>query len=121
MALAKNAGIDLNVMFDAIRASAGNSFAWETVFPLVFNKQFDPEFAMELACKDMGLGYKLGKDLNVPLPLHSVVEQMMQQARLRYGNDSGTKFENYREFIIDCLILTAFLPYVGQSFAPQIR
>ena len=45
---------------------------------------------MELAVKDMGLGYKLGKELNVPLPLHSVVEQQMQQARLRYGNNSGT-------------------------------
>ena len=31
MALAKNAGLDLETFFDAIRASAGNSFAWETV------------------------------------------------------------------------------------------
>ena len=46
---------------------------------------------MELAVKDMGLGYKLGKELNVPLPLHSMVEQQMQQARLRYGNESGLK------------------------------
>ena len=40
--MARKAGIDLNTMFDAIRASAGNSFAWETVFPLVFNQNFDP-------------------------------------------------------------------------------
>ena len=57
---------------------------------------------MELAVKDMGLGYKLGKELNVPLPLHSVVEQQMQQARLRYGNNSGEAalFDNHFNIIL---------------------
>ena len=63
---------------------------------------------MELACKDMGLAYKLGKDLNVPLPLHSLVEQMMQQARLRYGNESGkyvqiTFYDRYKTVLYSCI------------------
>ena len=70
MALAKNAGLDLETFFDAIRASAGNSFAWETVMPVMFNGDYDPGFAMELACKDMWLAYNLGRDLQVPLPIH---------------------------------------------------
>ena len=92
MALAKNAGLDLETFFDAIRASAGNSFAWETVMPVMFNGDYDPGFTMELACKDMWLAYNLGRDLQVPLPLHGMVEQMMQMARLRYGNSSGKDF-----------------------------
>ena len=55
----------------------------------MFNGDYDPGFTMELACKDMWLAYNLGRDLQVPLPLHGMVEQMMQMARLRYGNSSG--------------------------------
>lgn len=60
MALAKNAGIDLEKMFDAIRASAGNSFAWETVFPLVFNQNFDPGFLQTEIMKNQTLILNLG-------------------------------------------------------------
>ncbi len=89
MMIAKRAGLDLESFFDAIRVSAGNSFAWETVVPHIFNQKYEAGFTMDLACKDMHLSYLLGRDLQVPLELQSLVQQMMNKARLQFGDNKG--------------------------------
>ena len=89
MMVAKRAGLDLENFFDAIRVSAGNSFAWETVVPHIFNQKYEAGFTMDLACKDMNLSYLLGKDLKVPLDLHMVVKKKMDKAREQYGDKEG--------------------------------
>ena len=63
--LAKKAGIPLKTFWDAMRLSAGNSFAWETGVPLVFNKKYDPDFNMDLMCKDLSLGYEIARKVGV--------------------------------------------------------
>ena len=47
MMIAKRAGLDLESFFDAIRVSAGNSFAWETVVPHIFNQKYEAGFTMD--------------------------------------------------------------------------
>ena len=89
MMIAKKAGLDLESFFDAIRMSAGNSFAWETVVPHIFNQKYESGFTMDLACKDMNLSYLLGRDLKVPLDLHMQVKKKMDEARLKYGDNEG--------------------------------
>ena len=89
MMIAKRAGLDLENFFDAIRVSAGNSFAWETVVPHIFNQKYESGFTMDLACKDMNLSYLLGQDLKVPLDIHMEVKKKMDKARKQYGNDQG--------------------------------
>ena len=89
MMVAKRAGLDLENFFDAIRVSAGNSFAWETVVPHIFNQKYEAGFTMDLACKDMNLSYLLGKDLKVPLDLHMEVKKKMDKAREQYGDEEG--------------------------------
>ena len=89
MMIAKRAGLDLESFFDAIRVSAGNSFAWETVVPHIFNQKYEAGFTMDLACKDMNLSYLLGQHLNVPLDLHMEVKKKMDKARLQYGDSEG--------------------------------
>ena len=89
MMIAKRAGLDLENFFDAIRVSAGNSFAWETVVPHIFNQKYEAGFTMDLACKDMNLSYLLGKHLNVPLDLHMEVKKKMDEARVQYGDSEG--------------------------------
>ena len=89
MMVAKRAGLDLENFFDAIRVSAGNSFAWETVVPHIFNQKYEAGFTMDLACKDMNLSYLLGKDLKVPLDLHMEVKKKMDKAREQYGDKEG--------------------------------
>ena len=89
MMIAKKAGLDLESFFDAIRVSAGNSFAWETVVPHIFNQKYEAGFTMDLACKDMNLSYLLGQHLNVPLDLHMEVKKKMEEARAQYGDSEG--------------------------------
>ena len=89
MMIAKRAGLDLESFFDAIRVSAGNSFAWETVVPHIFNQKYEAGFTMDLACKDMNLSYLLGQHLNVPLDLHMEVKKKMEEARVQYGDSEG--------------------------------
>ncbi len=89
MMIAKKAGLDLENFFDAIRVSAGNSFAWETVVPHIFNQKYESGFTMDLACKDMNLSYLLGQDLKVPLDIHMEVKKKMDKARKQYGDDQG--------------------------------
>ena len=89
MMIAKRAGLDLENFFDAIRVSAGNSFAWETVVPHIFNQKYEAGFTMDLACKDMNLSYLLGRDLKVPLDLHMEVKKKMDKAREQYGDKEG--------------------------------
>ena len=48
MMIAKKAGLDLENFFDAIRVSAGNSFAWETVVPHIFNQKYESGFKMDI-------------------------------------------------------------------------
>lgn len=48
LVLAKKAGIDLNEFFKAVRVSCGNSFAFETEVPFIFNNNYDTDFAIKL-------------------------------------------------------------------------
>ena len=50
--LGKKAGVDMRTMFDCIRASAGNSFVWETGGPMLMQGTYDPSFSLALQCKD---------------------------------------------------------------------
>eukprot|EP00794_Sanderia_malayensis_P020411 gene20411-22424_t len=88
--LAKKNNIDLKMFFDAIRYSAGNSYVIETEAPLVFNGTFDPEFSLGLHCKDLALGRAIASNSGVPIRLHDLVEEIYNEARVRYGDDAGS-------------------------------
>ena len=63
--LAKRANLDLKTFWDCIRASAGNSFVWETGGPMVFQGTYDPSFTIELQNKDNQLGTQIAKKYKV--------------------------------------------------------
>ncbi len=83
--LAKRGGLDLAQAFAAIRASSGNSFVHETESQVILNGSYNIGFTMDLACKDLGFAYQLGKELGVPLELAGLVEQTFVRARAQYG------------------------------------
>ena len=83
--LARRGGLDLGQAFAAIRASSGNSFVHETEGRLVLNGSYDVGFSMDLACKDLGFAYELGRALGVPLEVAGLVEQIFRRGRAQYG------------------------------------
>ena len=83
--VAKKAGIDLAVAYDAIRVSSGNSFVHETEGQLILNGSYNINFTMDHELKDVSLFDQLGKDLDVPLELSPVVVDAVRDGLERYG------------------------------------
>ena len=54
----KKAGIDLGKAYDAIKISSGNSFVHETESQVILSGNYNVNFTMDLACKDVGLFQK---------------------------------------------------------------
>ena len=88
--LAKQAGLDLTTAYHAIQASSGNSAEFETVAPVILNGSFDTSFTLDLACKDLGLMTKLGKEYKTPLLFTGLIEHLFLEARAKYGGAAWT-------------------------------
>ena len=73
LTVAKQAGMDLNRTFEAIRISSGNSFVHETESQVILNGSYNINFTMDLVVKDMGLFDGLAQRLNVPLEISPLV------------------------------------------------
>jgi 3-hydroxyisobutyrate dehydrogenase len=86
--LAKRGGLDLAQVFEAIKASSGNSFVHETESQVILNGSYNINFTMDLACKDLGFALQLGRDFGVPLELASLTEQTFIRARSQYGGSA---------------------------------
>jgi len=83
--VAKKAGVDLGVAFEAIRISSGNSFVHETEGQLILNGSYNANFTMDHEVKDVSLFDELGKNLGVPLELSPLVVEIMRDGLRRYG------------------------------------
>ncbi len=73
--LGVKAGIDPQVLFDILHVSTSNSWSLEQYPNTTFKGNFEPGFKLSLGRKDMGLALTLGKDVGVPLPVATVVQQ----------------------------------------------
>lgn len=85
--MAEKSGINLETFWEAIRFSAGNSFVWETEAPLVMNGSYDPDFTLELQCKDLELGHQICLKHKIPLELMGLTQQMYNRAKYKYGDN----------------------------------
>ncbi|WP_120500048.1 NAD(P)-dependent oxidoreductase [Roseovarius sp. EL26] len=83
--VAKKAGIDLAVAYDAIRVSSGNSFVHETEGQLILNGSYNINFTMDHEVKDVTLFDDLAKSLDVPVELSPVCVAAMEDGLQRYG------------------------------------
>ena len=81
----KKAGIDLNIAYEAIRISSGNSFVHETEGQLILNGSYNINFTMDHEVKDLTLFDDLGKKYDVPLELSPLCVDIMRDGLRRYG------------------------------------
>ncbi len=85
LAVAKQAGMDLNTAFEAIRISSGNSFVHETESQVILNGSYNINFTMDLVIKDMSLFQTVAERAGVPLELSPVVLDIFKDGQERYG------------------------------------
>jgi len=88
--LAKRGGLDLARCYEAITASSGSSREFEDWAPVILNGSLNTGFTTDLGLKDLGFVTELGRRLDVPLKLATLVEQMFLASRERYGGDAWT-------------------------------
>ena len=86
LTVAKQAGMDLNRTFEAIRISSGNSFVHETESQVILNGSYNINFTMDLVVKDMSLFDGLAQRLNVPLEISPLVLDIFKDGEQRYGS-----------------------------------
>ena len=77
LVLAKKAGLDPTVVFDAIKAGLAGSTVLNAKAPMMIEGNFNPGFRIRLHQKDLHNAILTGKELGVPLPVTSLVQQMI--------------------------------------------
>ena len=83
---AKAAGMDLNVTYEAIRISSGNSFVHETESQVILNGSRNINFTMDLVVKDMSLFQAVADRTGVPLELSPLILDVFRDGEDRYGH-----------------------------------
>ncbi len=78
LTLAKKAGVDPQLVFEAIRGGLAGSTVLEAKAPMVLGRNFKPGFRIDLHIKDLTNALNAGHNLSSPLPLTSQVMEMMQ-------------------------------------------
>lgn len=76
MAFAARAGIPLDLMYDVVTHSAGNSWMFENRMKHVVDENFAPSSSVDIFVKDLGLVTETGRKLGFPLPLASIAYSM---------------------------------------------
>ena len=77
LVLAKKAGLDPKVVFEAIKGGLAGSNVMNAKAPMMIAGNFEPGFRIRLHQKDLHNAILTGKELGVPLPVTSLVQQMI--------------------------------------------
>jgi 3-hydroxyisobutyrate dehydrogenase-like beta-hydroxyacid dehydrogenase len=80
MVLSTKAGVDPELMLEILNNSAARSGLISFKAPYVFARNFETNFSVKWMHKDIGLMIDSGKEMNVPLPLTGLTEQMFRAA-----------------------------------------
>jgi 3-hydroxyisobutyrate dehydrogenase len=114
LTVAKVAGLDLNMAYEGIRISSGNSFVHETESQVILNGSRDINFTMDLVIKDVGLFDALARAHGVPLELSPLVLDVFRDGARRYGP------REHSPNIIRRLEEACGVRVLGSGFPPQM-
>jgi 3-hydroxyisobutyrate dehydrogenase-like beta-hydroxyacid dehydrogenase len=87
--LGAKAGVPLDIVWQAIKASAGSSWVAEHDVPSIFAGHYDPSFTLDLCCKDLRLVNDIAAAQNFELSMGRFVQGLFEQARAKYGGDAA--------------------------------
>ncbi len=82
MVLASKAGVEPELVYQAIRGGLAGSTVLDAKAPLVMDRKFDPGFRINLHIKDLQNVLETSHEIGVPLPLTSAVMEMMQALKV---------------------------------------
>jgi 2-hydroxy-3-oxopropionate reductase len=94
LVLATKAGVDPDLVFQAIRGGLAGSTVLEAKAPLVMDRKFDPGFRINLHIKDLLNSLETSHEVGVPLPLTASVLEMMHALKA-----DGFEFEDHSSLV----------------------
>jgi 2-hydroxy-3-oxopropionate reductase len=82
LVLATKAGVDPDLVFQAIKGGLAGSTVLNAKAPLALERKFNPGFRINLHIKDLNNALSAGHEVGSPLPLTAQVMEMMQALRV---------------------------------------
>ncbi len=110
----KALGMDMNVTYEAIKASSGNSFVHETESQVILNGSRDISFTMDLVSKDVGIFNELAKRKGLDLEIAPLIVDIFKDGQERYGP------RELSPNIIKRLEEKADVEVLGEGFPPEM-
>jgi len=87
LTLAKKAGVDPELVYEAIKGGLAGSAVMNAKAPMMINGNYKPGFRIELHIKDLKNALETGHSTASPLPLTSAVMEMFQALRADGAGD----------------------------------
>jgi len=78
LVLASKAGVEPDLVYQAIRGGLAGSTVLDAKAPLMMDRKFDPGFRINLHIKDLNNALETSHEMGVSLPLTAAVMEMMQ-------------------------------------------
>ena len=107
-------GMDMNVTYEAFKASSGNSFVHETESQVILNGSRDISFTMDLVSKDVGIFNELAEREGLGLEIAPLVVDIFKDGERRYGS------RELSPNIIKRLEEAADVRVLGKGFPPEM-
>ena len=82
LVFAAKAGVQPDLVYQAIRGGLAGSTVLDAKAPLVMDRKFSPGFRVNLHIKDLGNVLETSREIGVPLPLTAAVMEMMQALKV---------------------------------------
>jgi 2-hydroxy-3-oxopropionate reductase len=94
--LVKKAGVDPQLVFEAIKGGLAGSTVLNAKAPMMIESSFKPGFKIDLHIKDLANALDTGHGVGSPLPLTSLVREMMETLHADgFGNDDHSALARY--------------------------
>jgi 2-hydroxy-3-oxopropionate reductase len=94
--LARKAGVDPALVFDAIKGGLAGSAVMNAKLPMMLDGNFKPGFKIDLHIKDLNNALATGHETGSPLPLTAQVMEMLQTLHADgAGQDDHSGLANY--------------------------
>ncbi len=88
---AYKAGLDLNVMLEAISGGAASCWTLNNLAPRIVNRNFEPGFYVEHFVKDMEIALEEARNMNLSMPGLALVHQLYKALEAQGHGKKGTQ------------------------------
>lgn len=88
LVLGKKAGVELSVVWEAMKNSVGDTFVARHDAPSIFAGHYDPSFSLALCCKDLRLLAELGEETGTQMDMTRLAREKFETAKETFGDDA---------------------------------